>query len=110
MCIRDRGLGEDEEANLISRSNAFENKTVDVLNKKDTKSVRKKTYCFSGPSRSKRSSNLRVSGSQCNDLYLSLIHISEPTRPLYISYAVFCLKKKKQQQIYIPIVLFYAIV
>ena len=28
-------------------------------------------------------------------LHLSLIHISEPTRPLYISYAVFCLKKKK---------------
>ena len=28
-------------------------------------------------------------------LDLSLIHISEPTRPLYISYAVFCLKKKK---------------
>ena len=27
-------------------------------------------------------------------LFLSLIHISEPTRPLYISYAVFCLKKK----------------
>ena len=26
-------------------------------------------------------------------LDLSLIHISEPTRPLYISYAVFCLKK-----------------
>ena len=25
---------------------------------------------------------------------LSLIHISEPTRPLYISYAVFCLKKR----------------
>eukprot|EP00831_Metopus_contortus_P070983 TRINITY_DN6491_c0_g1_i2.p1 TRINITY_DN6491_c0_g1~~TRINITY_DN6491_c0_g1_i2.p1 ORF type:complete len:179 (+),score=46.00 TRINITY_DN6491_c0_g1_i2:698-1234(+) len=29
---------------------------------------------------------------------LSLIHISEPTRPLYISYAVFCLKKKKKQK------------
>eukprot|EP00831_Metopus_contortus_P048677 TRINITY_DN39812_c0_g1_i1.p3 TRINITY_DN39812_c0_g1~~TRINITY_DN39812_c0_g1_i1.p3 ORF type:complete len:148 (+),score=17.81 TRINITY_DN39812_c0_g1_i1:87-530(+) len=29
-------------------------------------------------------------------LILSLIHISEPTRPLYISYAVFCLKKKKR--------------
>ena len=27
-------------------------------------------------------------------VHLSLIHISEPTRPLYISYAVFCLKKK----------------
>ena len=31
----------------------------------------------------------------CMLLCLSLIHISEPTRPLYISYAVFCLKKKK---------------
>ena len=30
------------------------------------------------------------------DFTLSLIHISEPTRPLYISYAVFCLKKKKK--------------
>src|SRR5665647_3826434 len=29
--------------------------------------------------------------------YLSLIHISEPTRRTPISYAVFCLKKKKQQ-------------
>src|SRR5678815_1858013 len=30
------------------------------------------------------------------DIYgLSLIHISEPTRLLSISYAVFCLKKKK---------------
>ena len=27
-------------------------------------------------------------------LFLSLIHISEPTRPYSISYAVFCLKKK----------------
>ncbi|CUX12882.1 hypothetical protein BN3456_00003 [Clostridium sp. C105KSO13] len=29
------------------------------------------------------------------DLVLSLIHISEPTRQAEISYAVFCLKKKK---------------
>ena len=29
---------------------------------------------------------------------LSLIHISEPTRPERISYAVFCLKKKKNQK------------
>ena len=28
---------------------------------------------------------------------LSLIHISEPTRPLYISYAVFCLKKQRDR-------------
>eukprot|EP00658_Telonema_sp_P-2_P068210 TRINITY_DN5714_c0_g1_i3.p1 TRINITY_DN5714_c0_g1~~TRINITY_DN5714_c0_g1_i3.p1 ORF type:complete len:115 (-),score=31.18 TRINITY_DN5714_c0_g1_i3:69-413(-) len=33
------------------------------------------------------------------DLNLSLIHISEPTRLLSISYAVFCLKKKKKQKI-----------
>eukprot|EP00831_Metopus_contortus_P069753 TRINITY_DN62868_c0_g1_i1.p2 TRINITY_DN62868_c0_g1~~TRINITY_DN62868_c0_g1_i1.p2 ORF type:complete len:126 (-),score=31.76 TRINITY_DN62868_c0_g1_i1:52-429(-) len=31
-------------------------------------------------------------------IILSLIHISEPTRPLYISYAVFCLKKKNTIQ------------
>ena len=30
-----------------------------------------------------------------SDFLLSLIHISEPTRPERISYAVFCLKKKK---------------
>src|SRR5665648_1232564 len=30
--------------------------------------------------------------------YLSLIHISEPTRLGMISYAVFCLKKKKTKQ------------
>ena len=29
------------------------------------------------------------------DVFLSLIHISEPTRQAEISYAVFCLKKKK---------------
>ena len=31
----------------------------------------------------------------CITYYLSLIHISEPTRRTPISYAVFCLKKKK---------------
>ena len=30
--------------------------------------------------------------------YLSLIHISEPTRQAEISYAVFCLKKKKNNK------------
>ena len=32
--------------------------------------------------------------NELSDYYLSLIHISEPTRLLSISYAVFCLKKK----------------
>ena len=44
--------------------------------------------------KSKKSKTLRLALSQSVQL-LSLIHISEPTRPLYISYAVFCLKKKK---------------
>ena len=32
------------------------------------------------------------------EYYLSLIHISEPTRRTPISYAVFCLKKKKHKK------------
>eukprot|EP00658_Telonema_sp_P-2_P020744 TRINITY_DN18220_c0_g2_i1.p1 TRINITY_DN18220_c0_g2~~TRINITY_DN18220_c0_g2_i1.p1 ORF type:complete len:987 (-),score=154.90 TRINITY_DN18220_c0_g2_i1:39-2999(-) len=36
-------------------------------------------------------------GSEGSGLGLSLIHISEPTRLLSISYAVFCLKKKKNK-------------
>ena len=32
--------------------------------------------------------------AQGKEMILSLIHISEPTRLLSISYAVFCLKKK----------------
>ena len=36
-----------------------------------------------------------LSGGERNRLLLSLIHISEPTRRTPISYAVFCLKKKK---------------
>eukprot|EP00831_Metopus_contortus_P052542 TRINITY_DN44103_c0_g1_i1.p1 TRINITY_DN44103_c0_g1~~TRINITY_DN44103_c0_g1_i1.p1 ORF type:complete len:151 (-),score=35.79 TRINITY_DN44103_c0_g1_i1:51-503(-) len=38
----------------------------------------------------------RYPAKNTSELDLSLIHISEPTRPLYISYAVFCLKKKKK--------------
>ena len=36
---------------------------------------------------------LVIHGNLMEGKFLSLIHISEPTRPLYISYAVFCLKK-----------------
>eukprot|EP00658_Telonema_sp_P-2_P061707 TRINITY_DN50385_c0_g1_i1.p1 TRINITY_DN50385_c0_g1~~TRINITY_DN50385_c0_g1_i1.p1 ORF type:complete len:102 (+),score=11.11 TRINITY_DN50385_c0_g1_i1:295-600(+) len=35
-------------------------------------------------------------GAYGQEYGLSLIHISEPTRLLSISYAVFCLKKKKE--------------
>ena len=36
--------------------------------------------------------------NKASALTLSLIHISEPTRQAEISYAVFCLKKKKTKQ------------
>src|SRR5660398_335798 len=38
-----------------------------------------------------------LGGAVLWDVDLSLIHISEPTRLRRISYAVFCLKKKKKQ-------------
>src|SRR5678816_270914 len=38
----------------------------------------------------------KIHAIQSRPYKLSLIHISEPTRLLSISYAVFCLKKKKQ--------------
>src|SRR5678815_988325 len=41
------------------------------------------------------SSSFFFKGGPSSGRVLSLIHISEPTRLLSISYAVFCLKKKK---------------
>src|SRR5659263_145784 len=40
----------------------------------------------------------RLGEERWKELFLSLIHISEPTRLGMISYAVFCLKKKKTKQ------------
>ena len=37
--------------------------------------------------------NPHTTKERCDELVLSLIHISEPTRRTPISYAVFCLKK-----------------
>src|SRR5680860_1780573 len=47
-------------------------------------------YCMSGNMSATAAETLAAMG------YLSLIHISEPTRRTPISYAVFCLKKKKK--------------
>src|SRR5678815_1918812 len=42
---------------------------------------------------------MQILRHECGHAYdLSLIHISEPTRLLSISYAVFCLKKKNKTQ------------
>ncbi len=52
-----------------------------------------------GVSRKRHSSFLTEAGPNIANDIVSLTHISEPTRPEGISYAVFCLKKKK---IYAP--------
>src|SRR5665213_4075926 len=45
----------------------------------------------------RREDQCRHEGDRDEDVDLSLIHISEPTRQAEISYAVFCLKKKKKK-------------
>ena len=54
------------------------------------KITRKVEYALIALRHMQQSPNNSVSSA---NQILSLIHISEPTRPLYISYAVFCLKK-----------------
>ena len=46
------------------------------------------------PNLGQRLGDLPQAGGGLQPAALSLIHISEPTRPYSISYAVFCLKKK----------------
>ena len=54
------------------------------------------TYAETTPVRQDVSNSLSGTGTlNPANTYLSLIHISEPTRRTPISYAVFCLKKKK---------------
>src|SRR5450756_2791295 len=54
-----------------------------------------------GPSSHQLVSRVRANRMQTGRM-LSLIHISEPTRLGMISYAVFCLKKKKKNKIKHP--------
>ena len=48
---------------------------------------------------------MKISIILCLAKYLSLIHISEPTRLRRISYAVFCLKKKKERSCILAVLL-----
>src|SRR5450756_2740069 len=47
--------------------------------------------------RERTRAQIALPGTRPAGVYLSLIHISEPTRLGMISYAVFCLKKKKKR-------------
>ena len=69
-----------------------------------TRSLRAATPCACGASDEDKLADaistcrsMRVSELKAELSLLSLIHISEPTRRTPISYAVFCLKKKKKK-------------
>src|SRR5678810_489726 len=56
-----------------------------------------KIYIYGYLNRVQSSRRLEREAQRNVELMLSLIHISEPTRQAEISYAVFCLKKKKKK-------------
>eukprot|EP00658_Telonema_sp_P-2_P044451 TRINITY_DN32349_c0_g1_i1.p1 TRINITY_DN32349_c0_g1~~TRINITY_DN32349_c0_g1_i1.p1 ORF type:complete len:124 (+),score=22.10 TRINITY_DN32349_c0_g1_i1:176-547(+) len=91
MCIRDRRRGSLRQSvppPTITRSEAEE----------DAQKRSATAHGISGHSKSPVRLGPGMSPRQAfgEGPSLSLIHISEPTRLLSISYAVFCLKKKKQ--------------
>src|SRR5450756_2906392 len=92
----------------ISKKNLIVDALAKVLSpRSDPKVIQRRYYpVFSKTRRSERRSPLSyktkmlirvhtMSCVMCRAQDLSLIHISEPTRLGMISYAVFCLKKKK---------------
>eukprot|EP00658_Telonema_sp_P-2_P053031 TRINITY_DN41424_c0_g1_i1.p1 TRINITY_DN41424_c0_g1~~TRINITY_DN41424_c0_g1_i1.p1 ORF type:complete len:106 (+),score=25.20 TRINITY_DN41424_c0_g1_i1:87-404(+) len=102
MCIRDRHIE-------LSRTTCMKRIDENEANKQRmmSKSAAAKQQVKRAPSSSARVASKQPSMFSVNAVPLShkigrqkdlsLIHISEPTRLLSISYAVFCLKKKKQK-------------
>eukprot|EP00831_Metopus_contortus_P008070 TRINITY_DN13102_c0_g1_i1.p2 TRINITY_DN13102_c0_g1~~TRINITY_DN13102_c0_g1_i1.p2 ORF type:complete len:103 (-),score=35.91 TRINITY_DN13102_c0_g1_i1:29-337(-) len=93
MCIRDRYQrrvhGQEHEQRMIKEGVELKK----YINEEELK--RMKLRMKDVPMIDTTSHGLISRGPHPQLQILSLIHISEPTRPLYISYAVFCLKKKK---------------
>src|SRR5674476_550803 len=63
-----------------------------------SRAYKKKGKEFKGDKKLKKVIYSALNYWLANDFILSLIHISEPTRQAEISYAVFCLKKKKKKK------------
>src|SRR5678815_5641419 len=63
--------------------------------------------CFTCTGNRKVVEEYGASRKESPALPLSLIHISEPTRLLSISYAVFCLKKKKKKLYILNYTIYY---
>eukprot|EP00658_Telonema_sp_P-2_P012322 TRINITY_DN14695_c0_g1_i9.p2 TRINITY_DN14695_c0_g1~~TRINITY_DN14695_c0_g1_i9.p2 ORF type:complete len:105 (-),score=33.99 TRINITY_DN14695_c0_g1_i9:69-383(-) len=102
MCIRDRSLIR-KPPTLISKPVSYTHLRAHetpehlvcrlLLEKK-----KKKTTKISTITNNTKQNNRSIMKKSIFNKTLSLIHISEPTRLLSISYAVFCLKKKKKKQ------------
>eukprot|EP00831_Metopus_contortus_P029983 TRINITY_DN24637_c0_g1_i2.p2 TRINITY_DN24637_c0_g1~~TRINITY_DN24637_c0_g1_i2.p2 ORF type:complete len:121 (-),score=35.22 TRINITY_DN24637_c0_g1_i2:25-387(-) len=106
MCIRDRSTWADKIAHsttLLQDNPQVQNTLISEESNESgeleatptTEELFKKYIIEASHEDKKINPILELSFSSM--LRLSLIHISEPTRPLYISYAVFCLKKKKKK-------------
>eukprot|EP00831_Metopus_contortus_P077865 TRINITY_DN7411_c0_g1_i2.p1 TRINITY_DN7411_c0_g1~~TRINITY_DN7411_c0_g1_i2.p1 ORF type:complete len:114 (-),score=38.26 TRINITY_DN7411_c0_g1_i2:91-432(-) len=107
MCIRDRvstqsTWAKKETENEIKGKLDYGKSINFIMNKKYFLIVMKvcleHSLDIQWHSRRVTKKNRNVYVQSIEDYILSLIHISEPTRPLYISYAVFCLKKKKKKK------------
>ena len=86
---------EIERKFLVKRENLPEN-----LEQYPSKAIEQGYLCTEPVVRIRKSNDnyfltYKSKGLLAREEYLSLIHISEPTRLGMISYAVFCLKKKK---------------
>ena len=83
VAIQTRGLGKTFGRRARKRIQAVKDLSLEVQ--------AGQVYGFLGPNGAGKSTTSRM----LLGLILSLIHISEPTRLLSISYAVFCVKKTR---------------
>ena len=88
-------------AHIEQTNSRFADELIADQKARETSQEKKETDIFSDeeeimpPKKQQGETNPDELVGMLEQVNLSLIHISEPTRPLYISYAVFCLKKKK---------------
>eukprot|EP00828_Plagiopyla_frontata_P004082 TRINITY_DN1139_c0_g2_i4.p4 TRINITY_DN1139_c0_g2~~TRINITY_DN1139_c0_g2_i4.p4 ORF type:complete len:119 (+),score=31.73 TRINITY_DN1139_c0_g2_i4:157-513(+) len=104
MCIRDRYMGMADRKAVIKNADMAEDMqsdAVDCANQALEKfNIEKDIAAFIKKEFDKKYNptwHCVVGRNFGSYVTLSLIHISEPTRQAEISYAVFCLKKKKKQ-------------
>eukprot|EP00658_Telonema_sp_P-2_P023744 TRINITY_DN19521_c0_g1_i3.p1 TRINITY_DN19521_c0_g1~~TRINITY_DN19521_c0_g1_i3.p1 ORF type:complete len:124 (-),score=17.28 TRINITY_DN19521_c0_g1_i3:21-392(-) len=101
MCIRDREIHthihQYEHRSSIDAFTGMLSSPISMSSgRTDQPHYTGSTDCFSPISMGGGGMSPTTSGPPT--VCLSLIHISEPTRLLSISYAVFCLKKKKKEK------------